>query len=258
VPQLQLRGLMDPVTQVASNDSRRGEYAVARFAWYAVHTNYQHEKAVARILSQKGFDIFLPLYDVAHRWKDRTKQLSLPLFPCYVFIQGGLDRRLHVLNTPGVCGFVGWSGRAAPIPKEEIEAVLRMMESSLKVEPHPFLKCGDRVRIRSGPLEGVEGILVRKKNLFRLVLSVEMLQKSVAVEVDVTAVESVSKLGVARAHTPSVVAEANGRPWAVAHEALFRTGCKSIVTRRPESQSGSGFQECQEMAVVVERVAAPS
>jgi transcription antitermination factor NusG len=209
---------MDPVMQVESNEFEGSEYAGTHFPWYALHTNYQHEKAVARILAQKGFDIFLPLYDVAHRWKDRTKQLSLPLFPCYVFLQGGLDRRLHILNTPGVIGFVGWSGRAAPIPEEEIEAVLRMIESSLKVEPHPFLKCGDRVRVRSGPLQGIEGILVRKKNLFRLVLSVEMLQKSVAVEVDVTTVESIGKHEVARAQTQRVVSEANGRPWALAYE----------------------------------------
>jgi len=185
---------MDPVVKGVSNDLRGGECTETSVPWYALHTNYQHEKAVARILTQKGFDIFLPLYDVARRWKDRTKQLSLPLFPCYVFIQGGLDRRLHVLNTPGVFGFVGWSGRAAAIPEAEIEAVLRMIESSLKVEPHPFLKCGDWVRVKSGPLEGIEGILVRKKNLFRLVLSVEMLKKSVAVEVNVTAVESVTRL----------------------------------------------------------------
>jgi transcription antitermination factor NusG len=213
---------MHPVMQIGSDDSRGAKYAGLRFAWYAIHTKYQHEKGVARILVQKGFDIFLPLYDVAHRWKDRTKQLSLPLFPCYVFIQGGLDRRLRVLNTPGVFGFVGWSGRAAAIPEEEIEAVLRMMESSLKVEPHPFLKCGDRVRVRAGPLEGIEGILVRKKNLFRLVLSVEMLQKSVAVEVDVTAVESVRKLGMPRPHTPSLMAEAKGRPRPPA-QASFQT-----------------------------------
>jgi len=214
---------MDPVAQVVSNNSREGRYTDTPFAWYAVHTQYQHEKAVARILAQKGFDIFLPVYDVARRWKDRTIQLSLPLFPCYVFIQGGLDRRLRVLNTPGVFGFVGWSGRAAPIPEEEIEAVLRTMESLLKVEPHPFLKCGDRVRVRSGPLEGIEGILIRKKNLFRLVLSVEMLQTSVAVEVDVTVVQSVCKLGVARPHAPSAVAEARRRRWSLAHEGSFQT-----------------------------------
>jgi transcription antitermination factor NusG len=209
---------MDSVIEVASHDSRGGEYAGTSFPWYALHTNYQHEKVVARILAQKGFDIFLPLYDVAHRWKDRTKQLSLPLFPCYVFIQGGLDRRLQVLNTPGVFGFVGWAGRAAPIPEDEIEAVLRMIESSLKVEPHPFLKCGDWVRVKSGPLQGIEGILLRKKNLFRLVLSVEMLQKSVAVEVDATAVESVTRHEVAHARTPRVVAQANGRPCALGFE----------------------------------------
>jgi transcription antitermination factor NusG len=181
-------------------------------SWYALHTNFQHEKMVARILTQKGFEVFLPLYDVAHRWKDRTKQLSLPLFPCYVFIQGGLDRRLQILGTPGVHGFVGWSGWAAPIPEEEIDAVLRMMESSLKVEPYPFLKCGDRVRVKSGPLEGIEGILVRKKNLFRLVLSVEMLQKSVAVEVDVTAVEGVTRPDPAHTQAPRVEIGFNSAP----------------------------------------------
>src|SRR5215471_11908575 len=103
---------MDSLVQVAFNDSSGEEYSGSGLPWYALHTNYQHEKAAARILIQKEFDILLPLYDVAHRWKDRTKQLSLPLFPCYVFIQGGLDRRLHVLKTPGVFGFVGWSGRA--------------------------------------------------------------------------------------------------------------------------------------------------
>ena len=206
---------MDSVVHITSNPFGGGESVGTSFPWYALHTSYQHEKTVARVLTRKGFDIFLPLYDVAHRWKDRTKQLSLPLFPCYVFIQGGLDRRLQVLNTPGVFSFVGWSGRAAPIPEEEIEAVLKMVDGSLKVEPHPFLKCGDRIRVKSGPLQGIEGILVRKKNLFRLVLSVEMLQKSVAVEVDVTTVESVAKHEVAHTHTLRVVAEAKGRPWVV-------------------------------------------
>jgi transcription antitermination factor NusG len=210
---------MELVKQGTSNIPTGGDSTEPGLSWYAIHTNYQHEKTVARILTQKGFDVFLPLYDVAHRWKDRTKQLSLPLFPCYVFIQDALDRRLQILGTPGVHGFVGWSGRAAPIPEEEIEAVLRMIKSSLKVEPHPFLKCGDWVRVKSGPLQGIEGILVRKKNLFRLVLSVEMLQKSVAVEVDVTAVESVAKREVSHDHTARVATDAKGRPWPLAYEA---------------------------------------
>jgi hypothetical protein len=88
-----------------------------------------------------------------------------------------------------------------------------MIESSLRVEPHPFLKCGDRVRVKFGPLEGVEGILVRKKNLFRLVLSVDMLQRSVAIEVDVTAVQGLTRHDTAHAHTPTVPGAASGEPW---------------------------------------------
>jgi len=165
---------------------------VVSAAWYAIYTRHQHEKAVAQILSNKGLEIFLPLYRVAHRWQDRTKQLSLPLFPCYLFLRGGLDRRLQILTTPGVHTIVGWAGRPAVIPEVEIDAVRRAVESFLRVEPHPFLKCGDWVRVKSGPLQGLEGILVRKKNLFRLVLSVELLGRSVAVEVDACMVERVA------------------------------------------------------------------
>jgi len=181
--------------------------------WYALYTRHQHEKTVARILSNKGHDVFLPLYGVAHRWQDRTKQLSLPLFPCYVFLRGGLDRRLQILSTPGVYTIVGWAGRPAVIPQAEIDAVRRLVESSLRVEPHPFLKCGDRVRVKSGPLQGLEGILVRKKNVFRLVISVEMLGRSAAVEIDGSCLERVSSAHawVASQHaSPSI--PANTRP----------------------------------------------
>jgi transcription antitermination factor NusG len=157
--------------------------------WHALYTRHQHERVVAQALSGKGFEVFLPQYRTVHRWKDRQKELMLPLFPNYVFIRGGLDRMLTLVTTPGFHSLVSWGGRPADIPSEEIEAVRRLVESSLQVEPHPFLKCGDRVRIKSGPLEGIEGILVRKTRGFRLVLSVEMLSKSAAVEVDVSMVE---------------------------------------------------------------------
>src|SRR5712691_10527215 len=113
-------------------------------SWHALYTRHQHEKTVARILSNKGHEVFLPLYGVAHRWQDRTKQLWLPLFPCYVFLRGGLDRRLQILSTPGVYTIVGWTGRPAAIPEVEIEAVRQVIESSFRMEPHPFLRCGDR------------------------------------------------------------------------------------------------------------------
>ena len=160
--------------------------------WHALHTRYQHEKAVAEILTREGFEIFLPLYPAVHQWKDRTKRLSLPLFPCYVFLRGGLDRKLQVIKTPGVHAIVGTAGRPGVIPEFEITAIRLAVESSLRIEPHPFLKCGDRVRIKSGPLLGIEGILVRKHDGHRMVLSVEMLGRSVAVEVDGSIVERIS------------------------------------------------------------------
>ena len=160
--------------------------------WHAIYTRHQHEKIVAQILSYKGFEVFLPLYDTVHRWKDRDKKLSLPLFPCYVFLKGGLERRFDIVTTPGMYSFVGTENRAAIIPAEEIEAVRRAVESPLRLEPHPFLKCGDRVRVKSGPLAGVEGVLTRKKNLYRLVLSVELLQQAVSLDIDAHLVEKVA------------------------------------------------------------------
>jgi transcription antitermination factor NusG len=160
-------------------------------SWYALYTRHQHEKAVAEALARKDFHVFLPLYEATHRWRDRLKKLSLPLFPSYVFVRGGLDRHLQMMTTPGVYSILACAGRAQSIPEEQIEAVRRMVEGPLRVEPHPFLKCGDRVRVTAGPLQGIEGILVRKKNLTRLVLSIEMLLKSVAVEIDACFVERV-------------------------------------------------------------------
>ncbi len=163
--------------------------------WWALYTRHQHEKVVAEVLSAKGFEVFLPLYDSTRRWKDRRKTLSLPLFPCYVFVRGELQRRLQVVTTPGVHMILTHGDRAAIIPNSEIDAIRRSVEGRFRVEPHPFLNCGDRVRVTRGSLEGVEGILVRKKSQFRLVLSVEMLARSVGVEVDVADVEPVGARG---------------------------------------------------------------
>jgi transcription antitermination factor NusG len=157
--------------------------------WHVLYTRHQHEKPVARILSSKGHEVFLPLYTATRRWQDRTKQLLLPLFPCYVFIRGWMDSQLHVLSTPGVFAIVGWAGQPATIPDAQIEGVRRIVESSVRVEPYPYLKCGDRVRIQSGTLQGLEGILVRKKNLSRLIISLEMLGRSAAVEIDISCLE---------------------------------------------------------------------
>jgi transcription antitermination factor NusG len=175
--------------------------------WFAIHTKHQHEKLAAGSLAYKGFEVFLPLFTAVRRWSDRTKELTLPLFPCYLFLRGDLEPRLSILTTPGVQGLVGFAGVAAVIPDVEIEALRRALTRGTRVEPHPFLKCGDWVRVKSGPLEGLEGVLVRHKSQFRLVLSVELVQKSVAVEVDAWAVERVPR-PQRRLPTPSCTVQA--------------------------------------------------
>jgi transcription antitermination factor NusG len=163
--------------------------------WWALYTRHQHEKVVAQILATKGFEVFLPLYESVRRWKDRSKLLSLPLFPCYVFIRGGLSRRSLVVTTPGVHMVLYNGERIAVIANEEIEGIRRAVEGPFRVEPHPFLRCGERVRVTRGSLEGVEGVLVRKKSLYRLILSVDMLAQSVAVEIDAADVEPAILVG---------------------------------------------------------------
>ena len=165
------------------------ELAEGDSSWWALYTRHQHEKVVAQVLATKGFEVFLPLYESIRRWKDRNKLLSLPLFPCYVFVRGGLSRRSLVVTTPGVHMILYNGERVAVIPREEIDAIRKAVEGPFRVEPHPFLRCGERVRVTRGSLEGVEGVLVRKKSLYRLVLSVEMLAQSVAVEIDAADVE---------------------------------------------------------------------
>ena len=159
--------------------------------WYAIYTRHHHENTVAESLSNNGMEVFLPQYGATHQWKDRTKHLLMPLFPCYLFLHGALERRGKVLSTPGVHFIVGVAGQPAAIPESEIEAIRKAVTSNLRVEPCPFLQCGDRVRVQAGPMTGIEGILVRKKASFRLILSTELLQKSIAVEVDAISVEPV-------------------------------------------------------------------
>jgi transcription antitermination factor NusG len=177
--------------------------------WYAVYTRHQHEKAVAENFSGRGLEVFLPLYETLRQWNDRQKRLSLPLFPCYVFYRGNVERRARVLSTPGVHSIVGFGGQPAAIQETEIEAIRIAVTSGLRAEPFPFLQCGDRVRVKAGPLEGIEGILVRKKNSSRLILSAELLQKSMAVEVDAFSVEPVRSRIPARPLGSSLPAQAS-------------------------------------------------
>lgn len=152
--------------------------------WYALHTRYQHERSVTSMLAEKGFVVFCPTYTEVHRWKDRRKEVTLPLFPGYLFLANGLDRRIEVLSTPGVSKIVSVGNTPAVVPEDEISAIRIATQSRRRVTPHPYLKEGDRLRVTSGPLAGVEGILQAWKDGFRLVLSIELLGRSVGVEVD--------------------------------------------------------------------------
>jgi len=157
--------------------------------WCAAYTRHHHEKVVAEHLAGKSLEVFLPLYSSSRRWSDRTKTILLPLFPGYVFFRGAADRRLSILETPGVHMILCSGDHFAHIPEAEIRAVQQLIAGCRPIVPHPFLQCGDRVRIKRGPLQGIEGFLVRKKNECRLVLSVEMLAQSVSIEVDVFDIE---------------------------------------------------------------------
>ncbi len=175
---------------VLNSDSRSPDNSPrSSTGWLAVHTRYQHEGLAARSLAYKGFEVFLPVYISARQWSDRTRKRSAPLFPGYVFLRGELNRQIGILTSPGVLDLVRFEGVPAIIPDTEIEAVRQILARRLQVEPYPFLECGEWVRIKDGPLESLEGILVRHKRQFRLVLSVQLLQKSVAVEVDAWLVE---------------------------------------------------------------------
>jgi len=157
--------------------------------WYALYTKHRHEKSIARNLTYKGFETFVPLYKAARDWNDRVKQVYMPLFPCYVFFKGDLGRRLDIVKVPGIFSLVSNGDRPAALLESEIESIRRAAGSGAHLEPHPFLSCGDRVRVKCGTLTGIEGILVRKKSVYRLVLTVEMLGKAAAVEVDAVLIE---------------------------------------------------------------------
>jgi transcription antitermination factor NusG len=152
--------------------------------WFAAYTCANHEKRVAMELSVRGVEHFLPLYSSVRRWKDRRVQLELPLFPGYVFVRLPLCERLRVLQIPSVVRLVGFGGLPVPLPNEEMELMRSGLSQSAGVLPYPFLTVGHRVRITEGPFAGLEGVLKRKKSSLRVVISLELIQRSIMVDVD--------------------------------------------------------------------------
>ncbi len=161
--------------------------------WYALYTCPRHEKCVAQQIEQRRIDCFLPLYRSVRRWRDRRKELELALFPGYVFVRLALEDRLRVLQLPSAVRLVSFNGQPAPLPEAEIEALRQRLASGTRIEPHPYLCVGRRVRVCAGPMQGLEGIIVRRKDHCRLVFSLDLIMRSVAVEVDESDVEPVSE-----------------------------------------------------------------
>jgi transcription antitermination factor NusG len=152
--------------------------------WYAAYTIARHEKCVAQQMEERGIEYLLPLYRSMRRWKDRRKQVEFVLFPSYVFVHMALRDRLQVLQLPSVVYLVGFNGSPVPLPESEITALRGASAGKVYVEPYPYLKAGQRVRVHSGLMAGLEGILLREKERLRVVFSVDLIMRSVAVEVD--------------------------------------------------------------------------
>lgn len=185
---------MSEIWQLSSNSQSSEAVFAAKeppFQWYAAYTTPRHEKHIAELLAERGIETFLPLYRTVRQWKKSSPTLlELPLFPCYLFVRIRRSARGAVLGMPGVLSIVGSPKEPWPLPHFEIEA-LRFGAQMGKLEPHPYLKVGERVRITAGPMAGVEGVLVRKKNDFRFVLTLDAIMRSVAVEVDASDLEPI-------------------------------------------------------------------
>jgi transcription termination/antitermination protein NusG len=160
--------------------------------WYALHTRPRHEKAVVQRLAEREVETFLPIVTEVHRWSDRKKRVEVPLFSCYVFakFQSNRAERLRMLRVEGVLGLVGTGNEGTAIPSEQIDAVRTLVDGAHSWSAFPFLKIGQRVRVRSGALDGIEGILVSRNGNQTLVISVDAIQRSLAVRVEGYQVEA--------------------------------------------------------------------
>jgi transcription antitermination factor NusG len=164
-----------------------------RARWYALHTRARHEKSVEKRLREKGMETFLPVSHELHTWSDRKKKVEMPLFNCYVFVRCKLsaEDRTKVYEVDSIHGFVGVRGAGVPIPDEQIEAIRTVLEKKTPWRSHPFLKAGQRVRVRGGALDGIEGVFLSENGDNSLVISVDAIQRSMAVRIDGYNVEPV-------------------------------------------------------------------
>lgn len=179
----------DLLTRVAATTERPANFPVTTVSggaehWFAAYTNANHEKKVSHQLQRKMISHYLPIYRSVRRWKDRKVNLEMPLFPGYVFVRIALHDRSEVLRIPGVACLVSFNGMPAEIPAGEIEALRASLNRGLRAEPHPYLTAGRKVILQSGPLAGLTGIVLRRKNGKSLIISLSLIQRAIAVELD--------------------------------------------------------------------------
>jgi transcription antitermination factor NusG len=160
--------------------------------WYALYTCPRHEKCVAQQLEHRAIECYLPLYRSLRRWKDRRKELELALFPGYVFVRMQWRERLRILQVPSAVRLVSFNGKPQALPEGEIESLRERLGRGGRMEPHPYLREGRKVRVCAGPMQGLEGVIVRRKQGCRLVFSLDVVMRSVAVEVDECEVEPIA------------------------------------------------------------------
>lgn len=160
------------------------ERATIALPWFAIQVRTQHERGVAEFLGGKGYEWFLPVYKCRKRWSDRVKEVEIPLFPGYLFCRFNPLERLPILKTPGVFRIVGYNRQPTPVDDGEIRSIQTLVSSGVPNQPWPFLHVGDKVLIESGPLRGAQGILTDFKGKHRLIISITLLQRAVAVEID--------------------------------------------------------------------------
>jgi len=176
--------------------------------WYAVYTRSRHEKRVHDRLKAMSLESFLPLCNTLSRWKDRNSYVQFPLFPGYLFVRIGLHDRLHVLQAPGVVNLVGQEHKPEPLPDRDIETLRTAVSQNIPLEPHSFLKTGEKVLIANGPFQGVEGILLRKNKL-RVLLSLSQIQSSFVLDIDAQDVYPVNSAPFRFAVSPNLTLKAD-------------------------------------------------
>jgi transcription antitermination factor NusG len=189
-------GAGEPVLQIPASELAVPSMMAApedQPEWYALYTRSRFEKKLMSALSDRSIEVFLPMREILSRWKDRKKRIWIPLFPGYIFIHqlNTPANRYRILNVPGAVRFVGFNGQAAPIPQEQVDGIRRFLESSLAVDPYPYMTIGRRVEVIAGPLTGIQGTLVQKKGRFRLVIQVDLIRQAVSVEIDASDVQPV-------------------------------------------------------------------